>query len=154
MEGKIIQLEIQKSLGYLLNLSARLIKRALDMELVKYGLTTTQWGVLKLLAQENNLSQAEIAEKANGDRATFGAVIDKLIAKGLVEKKLSLKDRRSYIVTILPTALNIVNEVSILAEKVNNSALDGLSETQQDIFVDCLGRIISNMEGKKHGVEI
>ncbi|HBU12828.1 MAG TPA: MarR family transcriptional regulator [Clostridiales bacterium] len=142
-------MKIQKSLGYLLNLCARLMKRTLDAELIKYDITTTQWGVLKLLSQENHLSQAEIADRANGDRATLGAVIDKLIAKGLVKKELSPKDRRSYIVTILPSATIIVDEVSQLAENVNHLALQGLSQEQMDTFTECLRVILLNLEEKK-----
>ncbi len=145
---------IQKSLGYRLNLCARLIKRKLDAQLQRYDITTTQWGVLKLLSQENNLSQAEIADRANGDRATFGAVIDKLIAKGLVSKELSQKDRRSYIVKILPTAEKIVKEVSILAESINSLALQGLSEDQIDALNECLRIIVANLEDQKDYAEI
>jgi len=141
-------MKIQQSLGYILNTSARLIKRNLDMQLKSYGLTTAQWAVLKLLSVENNLSQAEIAEKTNTDRATCGTIIDKLILKELVQKELSESDRRSYIVKILPTALAIVNEVSSLAESVNCLALQGLSNSDKDILIKCLNTIITNLGGE------
>jgi DNA-binding MarR family transcriptional regulator len=141
-------LEIQQSLGYLLNTSARLIKRKLDMQLKNYDITTAQWAALKLLSMEDNLSQAEIADKMNADRATCGAVIDKLIAKGLLQKELFENDRRSYRVKILPVALVIVNEVTLLAENVNISAVEGLSDTEINMLAQCLNTIISNMGGE------
>lgn len=141
-------MEIQQSLGYLLNTSARLIKRKLDMQLKNYDITTAQWAALKLLSMEDNLSQAEIADKMNADRATCGAVIDKLIAKGLLQKELFENDRRSYRVKILPVALVIVNEVTLLAENVNISAVEGLSDTEINMLAQCLNTIISNMGGE------
>ena len=141
-------MEIQQSLGYLLNTSARLMKRELDMKLKDYGITTAQWAVLKLLSSEGNLSQAEIADKTNSDRATCGAVIDKLISKGLLQKELFKNDRRSYRVKILPSALGIVDEATLLAKSVNNSAVKGLSDKEVDTFVKYLNTVISNMEGK------
>ncbi len=146
-------MKIQQSFGYLVNLCARLIKRRLDGELQRYDITSTQWGVLKLLSQEDNLSQAEIAERANVDRATMGAVIDKLITKGHVEKELSRKDRRSYIVRILPSAVKGVEEVAALAEDINSLALRGLSEDQAEIFAKCLRIVISNL-GDGDNVEV
>lgn len=146
-------MEIQHSLGYLLNTSARLIKRKLDMKLKNHNITTAQWAGLKLLSVENNLSQAEIAEKTNTDRATCGAIIDKLIAKGLLEKELSPKDRRSYIVKILPPALEIVDEVTSLAENVNHLALQGLSDSDVSVFMRCLQTIITNLGEEKDDME-
>lgn len=65
-------MEIQNLLGFILNTSAKLMKRCLDTE-------------LKLLSYEDDLSQAEISDKLNTD----GAVIEKLISKGLITKTLS-----------------------------------------------------------------
>lgn len=141
-------MEIQQSLGYLLNTSARLIKRKLDIQLKNYDITTAQWAALKLLSMEDNLSQAEIADKLNADRATCGAVIDKLISKGLLQKELFENDRRSFRVKILPPALTIVKEVTLLAENVNISAVEGLSDNEINILTQCLTTIISNMGGE------
>lgn len=147
-------MKIQQSLGYLLNTSARLMKRKLDTQLKNYDITTAQWAALKLLSVENNLSQAEIADKMNADRATCGAVIDKLISKGLLEKELSQDDRRSYIVKILPTALALVDEVTLLAVDTNCYALQGLSDCDIDILTNCLETIILNLGGKNDAMEI
>jgi len=141
-------LEIQQSLGYLINTSARLVKRNLDMNIKSYGITTAQWAVLKLLSVEDNLSQAEIADKTHSDRATCGAVIDKLISKGLLQKELFENDRRSYQVRILSAALVIVDEVTLLAESVNNLAVKGLSDTEISTFTQCLNTLISNLGGE------
>lgn len=147
-------MKIQKSLGYLLNGSARLIKRKLDVQLKSYNITTGQWALIKLLSVEDNLSQAEIADKLNADRATSGAIIDKLISKGLIKKELSKNDRRSYLVKILPPALAIEREVTLLAENVNNLALQGLSDSDISILIKCLETIILNLEDENDVMEV
>lgn len=142
-------MEIQQSMGYLLNVSGRLIKRKLDIQLKRYDITTAQWAVLKLLAERDHLSQAEIAERTNSDRATCGAVIEKLIGKGLLQKELFEEDRRSYQVKIVPTAIAMVEEVTLLAVRVNESAMEGLSEVERRLFVHCLRRVITNLGGDR-----
>lgn len=55
---------------------------------------------------------------------------------------------------ILPSALAIVNEVTLLAESVNNLAVNGLSDTERKIFAQCLNKVISNLGGEKDVMEI
>ncbi len=78
-----------------------------------------------------------------------GTVIDKLISKGLLKKELSKNDRRSYRVKIVPAAIEMVNEISLLAEGINELALHGISETERKMFSQCLSKIIMNLEGEK-----
>lgn len=119
------------------------------MQLKSYGITTAQWAVLKLLSVENNLSQAEIADKLNSDRATCGTIIDKLISKGQLQKELFENDRRSYRVKILPPAIAIVNNVTPLAESVNLSAIQRLNDHEISVLTQCLNTIIANLGGDK-----
>ncbi|HAB9279725.1 MarR family transcriptional regulator [Enterococcus faecium] len=142
-------MEIQESLGFLLNTSARYIKKELDKQLKHYGITTSQWAILKLLTTENNLSQAEIANKVKMDRASCGTIIDKLLSKGLIEKHLFKNDRRSYRVRILPPTVKMVNEVTLLAEKTNELAVQGLTDSEKSVLKKCLTNIINNLGDEK-----
>lgn len=136
---------INESLGYLLNTSARLIKRNLDAQLKKYDLTSSQWALLKLLFDENNLSQSEIADKSLSDKATIGVIIDKLIEKGLIQKKLSKDDRRSYTVSITDKGSQLSEVVNHCAIVSNEKAIIGLSKEDTDILIKCLNVIIKNL---------
>ncbi|MGT2737849.1 MarR family winged helix-turn-helix transcriptional regulator [Streptococcus pantholopis] len=143
-------MKIEDSLGYLLNSSAKLIKRTLDAQLKMYDITSSQWAVLSVLSVEDELSQAEVADKINSDRATCGTIIDKLVSKKLVEKKLSENDRRSYNVKLLPKAVNIISEVSSIANSVNDLAVIGLSASEIQTLVKCLNIIMKNLDGGLH----
>ena len=138
-------MHLTQSFGFLLNTSARAIKRKLDTHLKSYNITTSQWAVLNLLSYEDNLSQAQLAEKTNTDRATCGVILDKLLDKGLIEKAPSKNDRRSYIVNILPAGRTVVKEVTVLAKEVNQLALRGLSLEEIDSLVSCLHKIVVNL---------
>lgn len=146
-------MDLHHSLGYLLNTCARLVKRRLDMFLKRYGITTTQWAVLKLLATQDNRSQADIADTLHIDRATCGTVIDKLIEKKLLAKALFDDDRRSYRVQILPEAEKLVEQAIPFAEMVNHTLVQGLSETEIAILEKCLHTMIENLEGNRYGLE-
>jgi DNA-binding MarR family transcriptional regulator len=138
-------MEIQKILGYLLNTSARFIKRRMDIELEKYDITTSQWAVLKLLNSKKELSQAQIADELMGDRATLGTVIYRLIEKGYIIKNLDLIDRRSYVVSLSEKAQLIIQDMENMVEKVTHEALEGLGETEVEKLYCFLNRIINNL---------
>ena len=97
-------MEIQQILGYLLNTAARMIKRAMDDNLSKYNITTSQWAVLKLLDSKPGLTQTEIARALSADKATAGEVILRLSEKDYLKKSVNERDKRSYSVSLTPKA--------------------------------------------------
>ncbi len=77
----------QEALAYLINTSSRFFKRAINKRLKEYGITSSQCAVLRLLYNEEEMSQTEIAYKLEGDRATIGNVIAILCEKKVFRKK-------------------------------------------------------------------
>jgi len=138
-------MEIYSNLGYLLNTSARLIKRKMDKQLENYRITTAQWVVLKLLDSKDKLTQAEIAELLIADRATVGAVIDKLIQKEYLDKELNPEDRRSYIVFLTKKSRKIIRKIEEKEKKVILEALEGFNQDETRVLFDVLNRIINNL---------
>lgn len=139
-------MNIRDSFGHILNVSAKNIKRELDDKLKKYNITTTQWAVIKLLSEKDDLTQAEIAEMLSSDRATAGTVIDKLISKKLVYKNQSEIDRRAYRVKISQEGLELAEKVNNEAVRCNNKALTGFSDEEVKKFIAYLKKVNDNLK--------
>lgn len=139
-------MELFESTGFLLNFAARLSKKNLSDRFADYKITNPQWAAIKLLSQRNSISQATIADEMNSDRATCGAVLDKLIKKGLIKKELNPSDSRSYVVTLQPEGFELVNKLTDLAVSSNEQALSGISEAEIELFNITLKKIIKNLE--------
>ncbi len=138
-------MEIQEILGYLLNSSAKMIKRTMDSYLDKYGITTSQWAILKLLDNKIQLTQTQIAKELLGDRATAGDVIQRLCEKGYIEKSLDKYDRRVYVVSLTPKAKNVIVDIEGMVSVVTKKALEGLTESEEQILYKSLKHIINNL---------
>jgi DNA-binding MarR family transcriptional regulator len=138
-------MEIKEILGYLLNSSAKLTKRSMDKYLEKYGITTTQWSVLKLLATKNQLTQTQIANELLGDKATVGDVVLRLGEKNYIEKVFDKNDRRAYVVSLTSTAKKMINDIETMANDVTRKALEGLNEADIQVLYKALNQIISNL---------
>ena len=138
-------MKINESLGYLIGLTNRHMKRELDNKLKEFNITTSQFACLKLLSEEEkSLSQVEIASKLRSDKVTAGAVIDKLIAKGLVSRERNIKDKRAYVIEITDDGLSVVKNTVEAAASVNRKALKGLSDEEVDSIVFLLNKINKN----------
>lgn len=138
-------MKINESLGYLIGLTNRHMKRELDNKLKEFNITTSQFACLKLLSEEEKaLTQVEIASKLRSDKVTAGAVIDKLIAKGLVSRERNIKDKRAYVIEITDDGLSVVKNTVEAAASVNRKALKGLSDEEVDSIVFLLNKINKN----------
>ncbi|MGM0168029.1 hypothetical protein IGI39_003041 [Enterococcus sp. AZ135] len=137
---------INQSLGYLLNTSARNIKSHLNNELKSAGITTSQWAILKLLSEKGTSTQVDIALNLKSDKATVGAVIERIEKRGLVRKEKSSLDRRAYEVILTNEGKTLVDNLVGSAESVNKRALEGLDQDQRKNLEDYLNKIISNLE--------
>lgn len=142
-------MDLNQSLGFLLNSGAKLMKRQLDSKLRAYQITSSQWAVLKLLSQNDKLSQVEIAQAIKTDKATCGAIIDKLIKKEFVKRTISQQDQRARIIEISPLALSVTDELTSLAEETNTEALMGIKQKEQEIFIKTLEQLTINLENKE-----
>lgn len=145
-KGDNNMVDIHDSIGYLLNVSARLLRRNLDSKLVEYDITTSQWAVLKLLSAESPLTQAQIAERLNSDRATSGSVIERLIKKELLLKTTNPTDRRAFDISLTQNGIDIVESLTKLAEESNQQALQGIPECEVMTLYKILQQITNNLE--------
>ena len=139
-------MELTNSLGYLLNVSARLIKQDLDNQLKKYQITTSQWYVMKVLSGCGELTQVEITKKINSDQATSGAIIERMIKNELLQKRRHEVDRRVYIVSLTDYGKSIISELEMLAQDTNERALTGIAGEDAEHLYEVLHQIINNLK--------
>ena len=78
-------------------------------------LTPGQFGALVVIDRNPGLSQTRLGQTLGIDRSTLVAVIDRLEARGLVERANAPKDRRSY-------ALHVSNAGKVLLARTDASA--------------------------------
>jgi DNA-binding MarR family transcriptional regulator len=74
-------------------------------------LTPGQFGVLLVIERNPGLSQTRLGHTLGIDRSTLVAVIDRLEARGLVERADAPRDRRSYALHISGAGHVLLNEL-------------------------------------------
>lgn len=134
------------SLSRLLGLCNRLVRYRFDSYLKQYGITSPQWGTLNLLYTNESLSQIQLARLSHSDKMTMSAIIDKLLKKQLVQRKVCDTDKRLYEISLTPKGMELVKEVRPHANKLNETAMNCLTLDEQQNLRAYLMRIMEQFD--------
>lgn len=123
-------MKLDHSLGFIINHAGRKISHLLTLHFQPYDITTEQWTVLARLAEQDGISQKELALRAEKDQTNITRILDQLEKKGLVERKPNVQDRRSYLAFITDKGRRLNQKLLPIENEVIQSVLHGLSDEQ------------------------
>jgi DNA-binding MarR family transcriptional regulator len=103
--------------------------------------TPGQFGVLALIQANPGLNQSELGEAMGIDRSTVVAVIDRLEARGIVERRPSPHDRRSNALRLSAAGETLFVEVRELVKAHDRDLARDLSADEQAKLLSLLSRI-------------
>jgi len=127
-----------RNLGFLLGDVARLTRTSFDRRVQSLGLTRSQWWVLTYVYREQGLTQSALAEHLEVGKVALGNLIDRLEAKGWVERKADQRDRRIKRIHLTATVMPIIEAMREPAQDLYETIVSGMSEKQQEALVDLL----------------
>ena len=109
------------------------------------GLTPLQYGVLiHLNAQSGKpgLEQNILAERLNIDRNTASVLVEQLVKKGVVERKVNGADRRARLLNLTPKGEKIFARVRPAHARVNENILAPITPKERKLLIGLLIRVI------------
>jgi MarR family transcriptional regulator, transcriptional regulator for hemolysin len=116
-----------RSIGFLISDVARLLRRVYDRRVEHLGLTRSQWRVLVHLYRREGCSQTELATILEIEKPTLGGLIDRLEAKGWVERRVDPGDLRAKRIVLTERVRPVIDDMERLARDVHSEALFGVS---------------------------
>jgi DNA-binding MarR family transcriptional regulator len=90
---------------------ARLIRTAADKRARAHGMTRAQWAILIRLEQQPGLLQKELADLLEVEPITVARLIDRLEARGMVERRPDPMDRRCWRLHLTDASRPLMNEI-------------------------------------------
>jgi DNA-binding MarR family transcriptional regulator len=100
-----------------------------------FDLTPVQFATLDALRHNPGIDQAGLAHAIAKDRATIGAVADRLAQKGLVTREPSPRDKRARELTLTEKGEAVIAAVLPVVEELQTEILPGLSQAEYRQFV-------------------
>lgn len=136
---------LTQSLGFLLADVSRLVRERFDARARTLGLTRAQWRVLGQLRRREGINQTELARILEIETITLGRHIDRLEAKGWVERRPDPADRRAWRLFLREKAQPVLDAMRELSELTRQEALAGMPEAERERLIELLLQIKSNM---------
>ena len=138
--------DYEKSIGFLVNKSAKAYQKAFDQELrMNVGLTISQWRIIFTLIRQSGLTQREIADRVGVEAPTLIPIIDKMEKEGLVERKTYQEDRRINRIYLTRKTEDLCDPMIECALRISNVSTKDVPEEHLQIMKDVLGKISDNL---------
>ncbi len=136
---------LTRSLGFLLGDVSRLLRKRFDARVRALDLTRAQWRVLARLRRREGINQTELAEILEIETITLGRHIDRLEAKGWVERRRDPGDRRAWNLFLNPKVQPVLDRMRGFSEMTRAEALGGIPEAESEHLIDLLLQIKANL---------
>ncbi len=107
----------------------------------RLDLTPAATGVLRLLVQNPGVSQQELAARLGVAPSTLVPLMDRLQARGLVERRRSAADRRNYELHLTEDGLAVFADVRAEAVAHEQAMTAGLEPGERDALRTLLGKV-------------
>src|ERR1700761_4711765 len=117
-----------RDLLIVLNDVARLMRTRVDQSARAYGMTRAQWIILARLDRQPGMSQNELATICEVEPITVARLVDRLEARGMVERRPDPNDRRVRRLHLMPAATPILGEIARYKNSIYAEITDGIDE--------------------------
>lgn len=133
--------------SFLLDRTARKVKQYAQQKFnqMDYDITVDQWLVLKNLAENELLSQTELAQLVFKDHPTLTRIIDILSKKGFVKRIPHPQDRRSFQLHLTKQGSEKVKALKPDVAQIREKAWENLDAKDFEEFKRILNTIYSNL---------
>jgi MarR family transcriptional regulator for hemolysin len=136
------------SIGFLIADVGRLLRKRFDQRARDLGLTRSQWQVLALLARNEGLNQAAIADLLDIEPITLSRQIDRMQQAGWVVRTADPSDRRVRLLRMTDQARDILDRMRTIGRCVIDEALEGLSGDEIQHMTQGLEQLRTTLSGK------
>jgi DNA-binding MarR family transcriptional regulator len=134
-----------RSVGFLINDVARLLRRNFNRRVQTLGLTQAQWRAVVHLSRNEGMTQVELADCLEIQPITLTRLIDRMEAAGWVERRNHPLDRRAMQLYLTPKSEPILEEMHALAADTVATAVAGMPASGQKQLIEDLQHMKRNL---------
>lgn len=138
----------------LLNDVGRMVRTEADRRARAHGMTRAQWVILARLDRQPGLSQKELAELLEVEPITVGRLVDRLEARGLVERRADPADRRIWRLHLRPEAGAALADLAEQRDDLVQHLTMGLDRATLDTVAGALARMRSTLSRRPEMEEV
>src|SRR5262245_49757878 len=136
--------EVSEAVGHMLAQLMMSMRREVDSRMAQYDLTDAQWKPLWMLKSGRAGTAFEMARELGLDAGAMTRTLDRLAAKGLIERTPSTTDRRVTHLRLTEAGEVASARIPHVLAAVNNEFLQGFTEKELAQFKKLIQRMAAN----------
>jgi MarR family transcriptional regulator, organic hydroperoxide resistance regulator len=148
--GKIDHSKVEQSTGYLIRQTFRSFTRSLEHRLAPHDVSLSMWFFLRLLWEQDGLTQKELSDELGLTQPTTVAAMDVMEARGLIQRRRSSEDRRKTNIILTKAGRALEERLLPFACEVNEAALANVTTAELQQLWTVLERINCSLDAD-HG---
>ena len=140
---------MEPNIGYLLNDSSRLLRRAFDERVRELGLTAVQARLLLSLQKFPDNNQAFYAERLEVEPITLTRIVDRMEEAGWIERVADPSDRRARRLHLTDKSRGTVAKLRTRVEGLVEDLAFGLSQAERAELMRLLAVVSENLSAER-----
>jgi DNA-binding MarR family transcriptional regulator len=133
---------LTQSVGFLLTKARNLITAEMDTALKHFDITGPQMGILFAMQRGHASTPFELSKMLSVDTGLMTRMLDKLEAKGLLERSRSVDDRRVVNLVLTKKGQEVAAEIPKIAPEVLNPRLKKFTKAEFEELCRLLNKFI------------
>ncbi|MDT4954565.1 MAG: hypothetical protein QOJ02_2703 [Acidobacteriota bacterium] len=144
------RVEVEEILTSFTEVMSRLMIDQYQKQITELELTLPQAQVLRVL-RRGPLPTGQLAAELRISAPAITQLTDRLIRKGLIERRAAEGDRRCVIVALSDRGAHLIDQFRERRRDIFTRALADLSKTDQKQVIEVLGRVVKALESYESG---
>ncbi len=135
--------ELTGSLTHLLHRACQVADSIFNDEAGRTGLTTRQFAVLLAVSQNQDISQTGLVQVTGIDRSTVAEIVKRLLKRGLIRRRRTKTDARTYAVRLTDEGTELLNSVQPAASRAEARLSEALTGVNQGELSRALNHLVT-----------
>lgn len=137
--------DLNRSFGFVLHETARLLGRRFDHKAKHLGLTRAQTQLLAYLVLHEGINQTGLAEMLEIEPISLARLIDRMEQAGWVERRPDPKDRRAWLLFLTAKTKPMFTKMVEVGKEVREEALAGFTAAEREHILEMMVRVRRNL---------
>ncbi len=144
--ARAIEFPPQTSSGYLVRDAHRAFQKVLERRIARFGVTRGQWYFLRVLWQQDGISQRELSARVGMMEPTTVIALRGMEKAGLISRARVKEDRRTARVFLTPRGRRLKAQLLPVAREITRRAERGLAAAELADFRRTIARMTANLD--------
>ncbi|SFZ97372.1 Transcriptional regulator, MarR family [hydrothermal vent metagenome] len=141
-----MKFNMDESLGFILNRTAISTKMSFNKLIKSHGISPEQWSIIFRVVEKNGINQKELADSTYKDQGNLTRMIDKLVEKGYLIRKLNETDRRAFKLLATDKSKLLVENVVPISNLYNEQLTKDFTENEKVKLIELLNKVYNNIQ--------